>query len=484
MTKRLKVVLLITLAAVCVLACALAGCKIGMPHGDELTKGYDVKITYYGNGGKFNGSSNFIPLELYVKNDPAEDNYQAAGVPFMDIRESGTSNTIKFDVAHVFGGWYEADTYPEGSAHAGEIKYTAEFDGEQVAVYPRYHDYGGIMTDSTDGRPVYAREGVDEMVLERNVRVVPGTKEVTSARRITADKPLVVCAVWKPALKVVYLLKTQNGTQYTDADGNKYGDGDRIGFSYFSGETLVPSEPCKFTDATYRGSFYDSNCNLPIEKLQKSEVTVEDPENPETFIYAQYIDGANWTFITNTLQSVRTLFNGLTNPDNNFYIEEDIDCSRFDGVNFNLKLGTMTSRAKIYGRGHTISNISFVLPATSANGAQYSLFGVLGKNFEVHDLTIKNISVKFNTFLPVSYYALWSGMEEGATTDGLQGLTVENITAEIRLVGDNGLIMNAQQDNRDRWLFGGVESDASFLAGISSDKLSIGGINTLTITKS
>lgn len=479
MTKKLRVCLTIVFAAVCVCACALAGCKIGKPHGDELTKGYDVKITYYANGGRFGSSSNYIPLELFVKNDPADENYNADGVPFMDIRESGTTNTVKYDIAHVFGGWYVADTYPEGHAHAGEIKYFATFDGKDEAVFPKYNKYGGNVYDVDDGRPVYAREGVDEVVLERNVRVVASDVEVTSARRVKADEPLVVCAVWKPALKVVYLLATENGTKYTDASGNKYGDGDRIGYSYFGGESLEPKEPIKFTDASYRASYYTSECNKDdvITKLYRSEVTVEDAENPETFIYAKYIDGANWTFVTNDQSSVMMMFNNLFGKESKYYLEEDIDCAEFASA-FTLKLGSMNMNATIQGNGHTISNLKFVLPDTAAQGALYSIFGTLGKDFKLYDLKLSGITVTFNTGLPVSYYALWSGMESGAEVKGLE---VENFKAEITLFGENANIKNAQQGNRDTWLFGGVSSDAAFLAEQGEEKIKVSGENTLTL---
>ena len=479
MIKKLRVCLLIVFAALCIGACALAGCKIGKPHGDELTAGYNVKITYYANGGRFGTSSNYIPLELYVKNDPAKDNYNPDGVPFMDIRESGTASTVRYDVAHVFGGWYVADTYPEGHAHAGEIKYVATFGDEEVAVFPKYNKYGGNVYDLDNGRPVYAREGVDEVVLERNVRVVPSSVEVTSARRVKADEPLVVCAVWKPALKVVYLLSTENGTQYTDAAGNKYGDGDRIGYSYFSGESLQPREPIKFEDATYRASYYTSECKKEdlITRLQKSEVTYEDEENPETFIYAKYIDGPNWQFITNNQQSIMTMFNGLYQAENRYYIEEDIDCASFDSTLY-LKLGSADVNATIQGNGHTISNLRFALPGTAAQNAQYSVFGSLGSQFKLYNLKLSGITVTFTTGVPVSYYALWSGMKAGAEVNGFE---VENVKAEVTLFGDIAMIMNAQQDNRNNWLFGGVTSDAAFLAEQGEEKIKVGGENTLTL---
>lgn len=478
MTKRIRVCLLIVLAAVCVCACAVAGCKIGNPHGSELTKGYDVKITYYANGGKFGTSNNYIPLELFVKNDPAESNYNAAGVPFMDIRESGTSYTVRYDIAHVLGGWYVADTYSAGDAHEGEIKYYATFDGKDEAVFPKYDAKGNPVYDSGDGRPAFAREGVDEIVQERNVRVVASDVQVTSARRVKADEPLVVCAVWKPALKVVYLLKTENGAQYEDAKGNKYGDGDEVGFGYFSGDSLKPSEPCSFIDATYRASYFDADCTGDaIENLNRSDVTFDDPEDPKTYIYAKYIDGANWKFVTQNQQSVSQLFNGLMSSENKFYIEENIDCSKFT-AKFMLKNDTMNMRATIQGNGHTISNLSFELPGTAAQGRQYSIFGTLSKDAEIYDLKLSGITVNFNTGVNISYYAMWSKMEEGAT---LQGLEAENITATINPYG-KVTVTNAQQGNRNNWLFGGVASDLEFLAAQGDEKVKVGGENTLIIT--
>ena len=87
MTKKLKVYLLIVFAAAC-LACTLVGCKIGRPGRSELLAGYDTHVTYYSNGGYFDGSTTLRVRELYFKSENGS-------VPFFEITEDSKGMKVQ-----------------------------------------------------------------------------------------------------------------------------------------------------------------------------------------------------------------------------------------------------------------------------------------------------------------------------------------------------------------------------------------------------
>ena len=178
MTKKLKAILLIILGAVCAALLAFAGCKVGREGRDEVLAPYKAHVTYYGNGGYFDSSTTLNVRDLYFKINPETPE----GVPFFDI--TNVSSGMKIDrTGYNLLGWYLPATYSEG-AHAGEIIYTYTYtEGKTEYTEPVYPvtKNGKVVTDKVTGRPVFARENVEEEILEADIRLVTSEQLVDSS---------------------------------------------------------------------------------------------------------------------------------------------------------------------------------------------------------------------------------------------------------------------------------------------------------------
>ena len=469
MTKKIRVYLLILVAAVCA-ACALAaGCKIGRPGREEILAGYNTSVVYYSNGGAFDDS---VPVaEFYFKNDPESANYSEDGVPFFDISDS-TSMKVERTGWDLLG-WYLPATYPEGDKHAGEVMYTytytdAEGKEQTVPVYPVVNENGTPIKDKQSARPVFAREGVDEQILEANVMVVPSdTEPLTNAYKIADGTHMVVCAQWKRSLRVIYKLACKPGEKFTDANGKEYVHGDEIFSAVFGkGNTFMPqsSAPFKFTNASFVRSYMDETLETDIKPIPRpvAEEEGKDPESP--VVWSRYISGEGWTVVS-TPSDVTRMFGGIITK-NKYYILNDIDCSDLAAISLKVN-SSVTANASIEceGGAKTISNLKFTADRVAAD-ANISIFGHLSKDFKVKGLTLSGVTVNVGTRGSAYFYALWNGVDEELAADALD-LKVENLTANVEVgrplnPANPNFIYNAQNGDVNNWLFGYNNSDAAF----------------------
>lgn len=479
MTKKLKVYLLIVLTVVCA-ACTLAGCKIGRPGREQVLADYKAHVTYYSNGGKFDQSETLTVRDLYFKNDPGSESYDANGVPFFDI--SGDSSGMKVAFAgYDLVGWYLPETYKDGE-HAGEIMYTYTYkddNGQEIieAVYPVVNEDGDAVTDIETDRPVFARAGKDEQILEANIRVIPSDVRLDSTRRVADDENLIVCAKWAPALKIVYKLVCEEGKTYEDEKGNEYKNGSELRQDNFGkGEISSPTslEPIKLKGASFVRSYLDEELETVVGPITRPEG--DEPENP--VVYAHYIDGENWTIVTNDPAKVVAMFNGLGSANNKYYLLSDVDCG---SRTFPLKNQGVTVNATVQGNGFTISNLNFTVTGAARN--EFSVFGNIGASFKLSNLKIENITIDITARSDIALYAICNGLNASANIEGLE---ISGITAHVKIPASSR-VSNVQfkkqdgteEEDKSHWLFGGSDNDEQFQS--KHPQIKVTGETTLTI---
>ena len=461
MTKKLKVYLLIILGAVG-MACALAGCKVGRAEREEELKDYPIHVTYYANGGNFNGSTSLTVRELYFK--PGE----TGAVPFYDIAEdTGDMKVAQDDYDLV--GWYLAATYTEGE-HKGEIiyKYTPNGSGTSVSVYPVYNEKGKPVKDNSD-RPYFAREGVDEKISEKDVRVEASSTKVDSTRWVSDGENLVVCAVWRPSLRVEYILLCDEGAEYHDASDNVYKNGSSLtSVSFGKRDTATPTTetPLALKDATFVHTYTDESKGTLMKELNRSDATVDAEGNPVIYVYSWYLSGANWN-IVESVSSAVAMLSGLAST-NKYYVMNDVN---LNGATVTIKNTPESGivgicRATIEGKGHTISNFKVAPSEASVSSVgRYSLFGSIGKEANIDDLKLDNITIELSgrRGAQITFYAICTDMAEDAT---VTKLAISNVTATVTIPSAaNTFVANADKINDGTcWLFGGEDTDEAFLA--------------------
>lgn len=475
MTKRLKVYLLVIVAAAC-LACTLVGCSLGGLTREKATAGYNTHITYYSNGGSFNDSATMTVREIFLKGD--DD-----GAPFFEITPETSGMPVKRG-AHDFDGWFMPKRYTDG-AHAGEIMYYIVENNVKVPVY-LLKDGGEIVTDRDTLRPLFAREedgvlvdDVDKRIPEREVFVECSDEKVTGGEIIAPNRDdwfgLVVCAKWTPFAKINYTLviTDESGnkisdatTEYTTADGKEtFKNGELLLGQYMDADTVTPRNTAVKTlnGLTFVKTFADEDLSQNVTPVNKADGDVT--------VYCRYVLG-DWT-VVNTSSKVKDMFEGLGDSVN-YLITENIT---YTGLEISARRATVTANAKIVCDGNrTISGLKFIVERVRNNTDNFSIFGTLGENFSVSGLTLKDVSVEISpTTQKFNFYAI-CGECRDANPDNIK-LTVENLTVTYSLYKGSRPFNN---DIDSQWLFGGygIEIDDDFLNRFTGVKLQ--GTNAIT----
>jgi len=347
-------------------AALLAGCSVGEPSIQDKIDALGLKgsVTYYANGGTFDGTQNLFTKEIL---------YQE-GAPVIEIGKDGVQLSVARS-GYVFAGWYYC-----------------KLDG--------------------DGKPVLS-DG------DRGVAEATATP-MTFPYKIQADEHLYLCASWAEDVRLEYVLAGIDSI--TAKDGTKYQKGDVIKFTPYGNSnsvTVNDSSPLEASDATYLMFYSDEACTRPFTGA------VEKPEDGSNAkIYVKYLQG-QWT-VVKTARQVSAMF-GEMNGDKNYYIANDIDCSTAS-VKFSLKrdieftgtiqgngytisnikvvqtgiaattkyslLGSVGAGAKI--EGLTLENIELDLTVRTGGGAIAGVFSSIGEGAAISGFAVKDLKLKLN----------------------------------------------------------------------------------------
>jgi len=411
MSKRTKFKLLILAAALCITAVFFAGCSGELDVKDFLEQQdvYNQQVTYYSNGGFFDGT----------KNSEEKNMYYHAGDEILTDFDSTHGKSVKRD-GYVFAGWY----YVELTAENKPVFETVTLDGVEKKV-----------AKINESRP-----------LEKHLKIPENTH-------------LYVGAKWEKDIQLRYKLVCESPIKITEngvETEKKHGD---IIFlkDFFSGAAAIGDKaPVESSNATFLQCYLDEACTIPA-KSSFIKPTGEDAQEKAT-VYAKYIPGI-WTIVKNKVDVLR-MFNNLK-TETNYYIFDDINCS---GLTFGCKSGKDETHTNCYieGNGKTISNMQFENSDASIDqNGTYSIFGVLGEKAAIKNLTLDGVIVSYTTRKNVEGFYFFDSVDNGATFENF------NINNAEMVVESSGIIFNIQKPeggtyNVSNWLFGSVSSDDAY----------------------
>lgn len=443
-TKIKLLIILITVFATSLIA-GLAGCAIGEQTSKEQAEemGFTCAVTYYANGGTFReGRDDDAKVYKTIQFKPDSPIFNIGGT------EGQTLTIVRTN--YVFAGWEFCQL---------------DEDGNPVLIDAAGNRLPYLDNGSAD---IQTEVGMQMSEQQKRFTAIPnGTKVFQNGKYvITEGERLFLVATWEQDVMVDYKLVTDTPITVKGADEADvtYNTGDVIysqGFGTGATLTLRPYGSNSFnpgltfvSEHSYINLYWDEECTRPV--VDKEKVDKPD-DNENVVIYAMYRSG-NWTPVRDANDYSDALIKGT----GNYFVVFDIDAK---GASFNMR--TTTFDGVIDGNNKTISNItiggSMAYEAQRLeNGKSYALFGSLGANAKISNLTISNISVNVSVATgSVSVYLIASSLTEGAT---FENFVVDGVKLTI---SNNALILNMQNDdgsfNTDKWLYG-VGSDSEFVA--------------------
>lgn len=401
MKKKFKNILLLLLVAMLAIF-TMAGCASYRKTKDQLIEdnGYTASVCYYANGGKINEDS---MRELYYK----------AGSKALEIGAvKPTSGKLTLTrLNYTFGGWY-----------------FVELD--------------------KNGEPIFLDEGKTTPKLTQE-------KADFSVAMQSGDK-WIVGAKWIANTKVYIKLVCDEGESLnvTQSKVDKtYVNGDTVlELTYeSSGKAKPPSTLFTVKDATHTFlSYYsDAECTQVAQdadwKQQEGDVT----------LYAKYIAG-DWT-IVKTTSELEDMFI-YNSAEYRYWLFNDIDASKLEVYAVSHSSTGKGFDCEIRGNGYTISNLK-VIETGIDNGSRVSMFGAIGENAKISDLTFENVKVSYEAKgSNVSLYFIFSGIADGAQISNVNlsgtmtikkssGTQIDNMYATEGYVYDNCLFGDMLNEN-------------------------------------
>ena len=399
----------------CAALALFAGCKIGETTADKFLKdkeARDQQVTYYANGGKFDG------LDLNEKNVY----YKVGSEIIVDFDKIKNFSIERTD--YIFDGWYKVELDDEGK--------------------PVFEDKENKIAKLTDewidpAKPVYIKE----------------------------KEHFYFGAKWLIDVRIEFILVTDGGKPITVADGTKIECGEPVAYQQFGKQPSVKVDnskapDCISTDYTFYDYYSDEACTKPFS----GSVNKPDSGSDNVKLYAKYIEG-QYTMVRSPSDAVN-MMNGLA-EEKSYYIFKDIDCS--GNLSFGLQFGTNTN-ATIVGNGHTISNLAITLEFR--NGDSASLLGKLTSKAKISDLTFSNITlnatVRPNAIIN-SMHLFVTEVQDGAK---LENVSFNKVNWKVTLP-DTSTVINIQKKNgvydSSCWLFGGFTTDAAFFENYNTVKV-------------
>ncbi len=349
--KGKLLVLLASLAAVFM----LGGCSFGESFEDALAnRNLEAQVTYYSNGGAFEGSSN------------KKDMYYKSGLKALNIGvDSVTNGTAQITRENYqFGGWYYA------------------------------------VLDK-DGNPVY--EDAEKKTYKLG-------EPVDFSQSLEKGDHWIVVARWIANVKVNVMLVCDEGLSIPvevkeGEEAVSYKNGDVVETRVYdtADKVVNPGDgkaPFAFDDDEYTFVDYyaDAACTKPVQwPIQKQEEDVT--------IYAKYLQG-EWD-VVRTVKDATDMFNGIT-AGKRYWLARDVDLS-------GKKLAAKSMfDGEIQGNGFKISNLT-VMKSKITGNSRVSLFGDIQATAVIENLTLDNLTFTYSLqSSPVEIYFVFTSIAQGA----------------------------------------------------------------------
>ena len=354
--------------------------------------GLSVRVTYHANGGQFENKSNIM------------DVYYPAGNPALEIGIVEVTNVGITRAGYELEGWYH-------------------------------------VAKDANGNPIYENQEAEVFKLG---------EKVDFSKRLETGKDWDICANWLVLTKVKVKLvvfdaneQIDRTSKVTDDAGNEHQTGSEIfSFSYQNGVVNTASlAPLKAANNshTFVEYYSDEACT------QSVPWPIQRDEENDVYIYAKYITG-NWKVLKTSLDVLNMFSSPFTGV--GYYLLNDITytsgaISSLSANGFNYKF---------YGNGHKISGLSISQTVKTVNiVTNFSVFGKLGANADIRDVTFENLNVSFNINgseeVQIQAHYLFNSADENAK--------VENVSAS----GAFKLVIKGpklQDDFQTNWQHGGA----------------------------
>ncbi len=414
--------------------CLFAGCQLKETLDDKKNK-FDIvaQITYHANKpGEVSIGDTYATQKTlyYTENSPAltpahtEDlNNVTMGKPYVALNYDNNKYKLV--------GWYEAERDSEGNV-------LTEADGT-VKLKATPLDLSTLRLQKNDNYTVYAKWELLQVV-------------------------------------VVKLVCEEDAVLYSSlaSDTKAYRNGDEIRTYAFdaNGKRAYPSSFFSVKNSAYTFTEFYSTADVsnPANMLRQDDTAswplqkAEDGTN--TVIYAHYISGNH--VVLKTVDGVKNFFRNA-NKSLSYYLLYDIDCSSIDEVAPLARLN-----AKLYGNGHTLSN----LKVNKTQVTQVGLFGDIGANALLDNVTFTNMTVTYETDGRQDNVQVYWLFTSCASVDVFNGVTFTNVSVAITKKKSTTQITNFTTSNR---YYGGVDGgDDAFISAVG-DKLTYTTPITVTV---
>ena len=394
-------------------------------YSDYENEGYTVKVTFDSNGGTFKGSDSSV-IDLFKADDIGEDGIKLLAPD--DARRDKNNALTVTKAGYFLAGWYREMTAIDPANPDAGYSYSGKWDFESDRLTENE------LTLYAAWVPYYTYEIYDS---ETNTLVA-----TTSAINLTIPK-------WN------------SGDVTLDMDN----------FPVREGYTLIPDE----VD-------YSASDIIVNEINGKTTITGKWDEDsatsltPTIKIYTKWQEGERYRIYSTEDLRKNASVSGY------YEIYADLD---FAGLEWPSVFANDKFEGKIFGRNHTISNVT--VESTSRSRINNGLFSSLGENAYIENLSFENITHKINlmSVAPGASFGLLTGtVAEGAEFNNV------SISGKI-LIGDDCAAIAGNNDYTIGLIAGvgeisGIESDVSVEKanpGNNTFGIEIDG-NTVSLTKS
>ncbi len=415
MIKKYKLILISVFAALAAL-CLVAGCKLSTSLDDVVQKyKLECRVTYFLNDGYFENESKIKEMYYTANSRPLK-------ITTETLASNGGSGSAQINPDSRRGyrllGWYEVETNSEGA--------------------PLYTD--GTAYDEVAGLDTTKSISTKDTLYDFNTVLQKGDHHY-------------VCAKWEKlsSLQVYLICDGFDKIDVEDNSGNitTYNHGDMIKEYPLDLNISSPGSGVLNAKGFSFVSFYKD-----LEATERfTDWPVRVPETiQEIKIYAKYIKGT-WEIIENSSGIAKMFQNGF----NNYYFlpeVQEIDCSDLAPVTALSLL-----EGEIKGNGCTVKNLK--ISGTVGNGGIGSVFGSIGNDAKISNLTFENINVTYTVNRgSANIYFVCNSLAGGATFDNFK------IGGTVNVKLQPGCELE-KESGESHWIYGGFETDSDCNANIN-----------------
>lgn len=292
------------------------------------------------------------------------------------------------------------------------------FDGSLVIIRPGYSnkfDLGIVSGHYVDDWYLPELDANGNVQTDENGFVKLGSKWNFKTQRVYEDVTLYAKLKRKTQIRFI---NTESGTQV---------EGDKGKMEFVPGEyAFKPSSGSAPSMAgyTFLGKYYTTReANEEFDWGNGVLIGEQDID-----VYVSFLEG-EWEFVS-TAEGFKTAV--LSNR--NIYLEADINFADFIYETQFWSLGEYNG--EIAGNGYTLSNINrpklVASKGDSDSGKNYfaALFGVLGENAYIHDVTFENVNVEFEVNSSYGRVEAYVGLLAGIAKEGAR---FNNVTISGKL---------------------------------------------------